>query len=34
MLIKREGANHAIYQNPANGKQAAVGIHRELSDLR
>lgn len=32
-VLLREGANHAIYQNPANGQQSAVGRHRELSDL-
>ncbi|MEK6782059.1 MAG: type II toxin-antitoxin system HicA family toxin [Bacteroidota bacterium] len=32
-LLLREGSNHAIYQNPQNKRQSAVGRHRELSDL-
>lgn len=29
----REGANHAIYINPINNKQTAVGRHQELDNL-
>jgi mRNA interferase HicA len=32
-ILLREGANHAIYLNPSNQKQSAIGRHRELSDL-
>ena len=32
-LLKREGANHSIYQNTQNKKQSSVGRHNELSDL-
>jgi mRNA interferase HicA len=31
--LLREGANHAIYQNPVNQKQTAVGCHQELDNL-
>jgi mRNA interferase HicA len=31
--LLREGANHAIYINPANDKQSAVGRHTELDNL-
>jgi len=31
--LLREGANHAIYQNPVNLKQTAVGRHQELDNL-
>jgi predicted RNA binding protein YcfA (HicA-like mRNA interferase family) len=27
-----EGSNHAIYTNPANQKQTAVGRHQELDN--
>lgn len=30
--LLREGANHAIYQNPINLKQSAVGRHQELDN--
>jgi len=32
-ILLREGANHSIYLNTKNKKQATVGRHRELSDL-
>jgi mRNA interferase HicA len=31
--LLREGGNHAIYINPANQKQTAVGRHQELDNL-
>jgi mRNA interferase HicA len=31
--LLREGANHSIFQNPANKRQTTVGRHPELSDL-
>ncbi|MBK7212994.1 MAG: type II toxin-antitoxin system HicA family toxin [Bacteroidales bacterium] len=31
--LLREGANHTIYVNPQNRKQATVGRHQELSNL-
>ncbi len=31
--LLREGANHAIYINPANNKQSAVGRHTELDNI-
>jgi len=31
--LLREGANHSIYINPKNKKQATVGRHQELSNL-
>ncbi|MCY2992424.1 MAG: type II toxin-antitoxin system HicA family toxin [Planctomycetota bacterium] len=30
--LDREGANHSIYRNPANGRCAAVPRHREIKD--
>ena len=30
--LDREGANHAIYRNPANGRCAAVPRHREIKE--
>jgi len=32
-ILLREGANHTVYFNPANLKQATVGRHQELSNL-
>lgn len=32
-VLLREGANHAIYINPYNQKQTAVGRHQELDNL-
>ena len=32
-VLLREGANHAIYLNPLNQKQTAVGRHQELDNL-
>jgi mRNA interferase HicA len=32
-ILLREGKRHAIYWNPNNKKQSAVGRHNELSDL-
>lgn len=29
VIYLREGANHAIYINPTNQKQTAVGRHQE-----
>jgi mRNA interferase HicA len=31
--IRREGANHTIYTNPANGRSAPIPRHREVSTL-
>jgi len=31
--LLREGGNHAIYINPANQKQTAVGRHQELDNM-
>ncbi|WP_394991713.1 type II toxin-antitoxin system HicA family toxin [Emticicia sp.] len=31
--LLREGANHTIYFNPANGHQSTIGRHQELSNL-
>lgn len=31
--LLREGGNHAIYINPNNQKQTAVGRHQELANL-
>jgi mRNA interferase HicA len=31
--LLREGANHAIYVNPVNQKQTAIGRHQELDNL-
>jgi mRNA interferase HicA len=30
--LDREGANHSIYRNPANGRCAAVPRHREIKE--
>jgi predicted RNA binding protein YcfA (HicA-like mRNA interferase family) len=30
--LDREGANHSIYRNPANGHCAAVPRHREIKN--
>ncbi len=30
--LDREGGNHSIYRNPANGRCAAVPRHREIKD--
>lgn len=30
--LDREGANHTIYRNPANGRCAAVPRHREIKE--
>jgi mRNA interferase HicA len=32
-ILIREGANHSIFLNPVNRKQATVGRHQELSNL-
>lgn len=32
-VLKREGANHSIYTNPAVAKSTAVPRHREIADL-
>ena len=32
-IIIRNGSNHDIYQNPANGKISAIGRHAELDNL-
>jgi len=31
--LLREGANHAIYLNPANQNQSAVPRHREIGEF-
>jgi mRNA interferase HicA len=31
--LLRQGSNHAIYVNPANQKQTAVGRRQELDNL-
>jgi len=31
--LLREGNNHSIYRNKANGKQSAVARHQELDNL-
>jgi predicted RNA binding protein YcfA (HicA-like mRNA interferase family) len=28
----REGGEHSIWENPANGRRASIPRHRELSD--
>ena len=30
--LDREGANHSIYRNPANGRCAAIPRHREIKE--
>jgi predicted RNA binding protein YcfA (HicA-like mRNA interferase family) len=30
--LDREGANHSIHRNPANGRCAAVSRHREIKE--
>ncbi|MBI3273376.1 MAG: type II toxin-antitoxin system HicA family toxin [Planctomycetes bacterium] len=30
--LDREGANHSIYRNPANGRCSAVPRHTEVKD--
>ncbi len=30
--LDREGANHSIFRNPANGRCTAVARHREIKD--
>lgn len=32
-VLKREGANHSIYTNPATTKSTSVPRHREIADL-
>jgi mRNA interferase HicA len=31
--LKREGADHSLWINPANGSQEAVPRHTEIADL-
>lgn len=31
-MLVREGANHSLYLNPANGHKSAVGRHTELDN--
>lgn len=31
--LLREGGNHAIFINPKNGRQTAVGRHQELDNI-
>jgi len=31
-LLEREGGNHSIYRNPANGRCTAVPRHREIKE--
>jgi mRNA interferase HicA len=30
--LVREGSNHSIWENPANGRRSAVPRHREIPD--
>ena len=32
-VLKREGARHSIFHNPANGKISAVPRHSDVKDL-
>ncbi len=32
-ILHREGANHSIFINKVNKKQATVGRHQEISNL-
>ncbi len=31
--LLREGGNHSVYGNSANGKTSAIPRHREIADL-
>jgi len=31
--LRREGAKHSIYENPATGQRSAVPRHTEIKDL-
>jgi mRNA interferase HicA len=31
-VVIREGANHTIYENPANGRRVPVGRHVEIDN--
>lgn len=31
-VLVREGSDHTIYENPANGRRAPVPRHREIPD--
>lgn len=31
-MLAREGANHTVFYNPANGKSSTVPRHTEVSD--
>jgi mRNA interferase HicA len=32
-ILLREGGNHTMYMNPANGKRVPVPRHREIKNL-
>ena len=32
-VFVREGGNHTIYKNPANGKMTSIPRHREVKDF-
>ena len=32
-ILKREGSNHTIFQNPETGKKSAVPKHNEIGDM-
>jgi mRNA interferase HicA len=32
VVLRREGANHSIYRNPATGETAPVPRHTEIAD--
>lgn len=31
-VLRREGSNHSIHQNPATGKRTAAGRHTEIDN--
>lgn len=31
--VRREGAKHSVYENPANGKTSTVPRHAEIDDF-
>lgn len=31
--LRREGGEHSIWENPANGRRASVPRHREINDF-
>jgi len=32
-LFVREGGNHTVYRNPANGRMTAIPRHREVKEF-